>query len=46
MKMKVQPTTICGTAKAMLRGKFTALSAYTKRRDLSNKQPKLLEKQE
>jgi hypothetical protein len=51
MKMKTRPTRTYGTAKAVLRGKFIAMSAYIKRTERSQKNNlmphlKLLEKQE
>jgi hypothetical protein len=30
MKMKIQPIRTCGTAKAVLKGKFIAMSPYIK----------------
>jgi hypothetical protein len=51
MKMKIHPIRICDTAKAVLRGKFIATSAYIKRTERSQINNfmlhlKLLEKQE
>jgi hypothetical protein len=37
MKMKTPPTKLMGYTKAVLRGKFIAMSAYIKRRERSQR---------